>query len=114
MDSIYDANQYQPLWLKSEKAAPESNSFFNLIQNSRLWGLFPNDYHYSMLSFIDRAFSLDTNAAPNAALLARRDLLLSDAFFQMARNLKRGRIPYDSVTLKSDTILKDSFYTNAL
>jgi murein L,D-transpeptidase YcbB/YkuD len=114
IDSLYDANQYQPIWLRDEKTIPEGASFTNLIQNSRLWGLFPNDYHYYMLSFIDRAFALDTNAAKNAALWARKDLLLTDAFFRMAKDLKQGRIPYDSVTLKTDTVLKDSFYTKAL
>jgi murein L,D-transpeptidase YcbB/YkuD len=114
MDSIYDANQYKPIWFRRDKTTPEGSSFINLIQNSRLWGLFPNDYHYYMLSFIDRAFSLDTNAARNAALWARKDLLLTDAFFQMARDLKQGRIPYDSVTLRTDTLLKDSFYTGSL
>jgi L,D-transpeptidase YcbB len=114
IDSLYDANQYQPIWLRNDRTIPEGNSFANLIQNCRLWGLFPNDYHYNMLSFIDRAFSLDTNAAKNAALWARKDLLLTDAFFVMAKHLKQGRIPYDSVTLRADTVLRDSFYTNAL
>ena len=114
LDSLYDARQYKPIWIRRDRIIPEGSSFVNLIQNSRLWGLFPNDYHYYMLSFIDRAFSLDTNAARNAALWARKDLLLTDAFFQMARDLKRGRIPYDSVTLRTDTLLKDSFYTSSL
>ena len=114
LDSLYDAHQYKPIWIRQDKTTPEGTSFINLIQNSRLWGLFPNDYHYYILSFIDRAFALDTNAARNAALWARRDVLLTDAFFQMARDLKKGRIPYDSVTLRSDTLLKDSFYTSTL
>ncbi len=114
IDSFYETNQYQPLWLRSEKTIPEGTSFINLIQNCRLWGLFPNDYHYNMLAFIDRAFALDTNAAKNAALWARKDLLLTDAFFQMAKDLKQGRIPYDSVTLRTDTVLYNDFYTSAL
>jgi L,D-transpeptidase YcbB len=114
IDSFYEANQFQPLWLRSEKTTPEGTSFINLIQNCRLWGLFPNDYHYYMLAFIDRAFVLDTNAAKNAALWARKDLLLTDAFFQMAKDLKQGRIPFDSVTLRSDTILTNDFFTGSL
>jgi L,D-transpeptidase YcbB len=114
IDSFYEANKYQPIWLRENSTIPEGNSFMNLIQNSRLWGLFPNDYHYNMLAFINRAFSLDTNAARNAALWARKDLLLTDAFFLMAKHLKQGRIPYDSVTLRTDTLLQDSFYTRAL
>ncbi len=114
LDSIYDANQYKPIWIRQDKTIPEGTSFTNLIQSSRLWGLFPNDYHFNMLSFINRAFALDTNAARNAALWARKDLLLTDAFFQMAKDLKQGRIPYDSVTLRTDTLLTDSFFTATL
>jgi murein L,D-transpeptidase YcbB/YkuD len=114
MDSLYDASQYQPIWFRDERTIPEGHSLINLIQNCRLWGLFPNDYHYNMLSFIDRAFALDTNAARNAALWARKDLLMTDAFFQLVKDLKQGRIPYDSVTLRADTVLPDSFYTTAL
>ena len=114
MDSLYSANQYQPIWLRSERTTPEGNSFINLIQNSRLWGLFPNDYHYNILSFIDRAFSLDTNAARNAAFWARKDILLTDAFFLMVKHLKQGRIPYDSVTLRADTVLSNGFFAGIL
>jgi L,D-transpeptidase YcbB len=114
IDSLYDANQYQPIWQRNDKTIPEGSSFINLIQNCRLWGLFPNDYHYNMLSFIDRVFAVDTNAVRNAALWARKDLLLTDAFLLMAKHLKQGRIPYDSVTLRSDTLLTDSFYARSL
>ena len=114
MDSLYDTNQHQPIWQRYDKITPEGKSMMNLIQNCRLWGLFPNDYHYNILSFIDRAFDLDTNALKNAALWARKDLLLTDAFFIMVRHLKQGRIPFDSVTLRTDTLLSNKFYTDAL
>ncbi len=114
IDSLYSASQYKPLWQRQDRTIHEGISFVNLIQNSRLWGLFPNDYHYNMLSFIDRAFLLDTNAARNAALWARKDILLTDAFFQMVKDLKQGRIPFDSVTLRTDAVLPDSFYTIVL
>ena len=114
IDSLYAASDYKPIWLRNEKTTPEGASFINLIQNCRIWGLFPNDYHYYLLAFIDRAFALDTNAARNAALWARKDILLTDAFFQMAKDLKKGRIPYDTVTLRTDTILRNNFYTTAL
>ena len=40
--------------------------------------------------------------------------LMTDAFLQMVKDLKQGRIPYDSVTLRTDTVLRDSFYISAL
>jgi L,D-transpeptidase YcbB len=114
IDSFYEMNQYQPVWQREDRTIPEGTAFINLIENCRLWGLFPNDYHYNMLSFIDRAFALDTNAARNAAFWARKDLLLTDAFFKMAKDLKQGRIPFDTVTLRTDTVLTDSFYIASL
>ncbi len=114
MDSLYGTFQYKPVWFRDEKTIPEGRSLINLIQNCRFWGLFPNDYHYNMLSFIERAFVLDTNAARNAAFWARKDLLMTDAFLQLVKDLKLGRIPHDSVTLRTDTVLKDSFYISAL
>ena len=114
MDSIYETNQYRPIWFRNNKTTPQGTSLTNLLQNSRLWGLFPSDYHYNMLSFINRAFDLDTNAAKNAALWARKDLLLTDAFFLMVKHLKQGRIPYDTVTLRTDTLLQNIFYTTVL
>jgi murein L,D-transpeptidase YcbB/YkuD len=114
MDSLYEANQYQPIWIRNDKSTPESNSLMNLIENCRLWGLFPNDYHFNILSFIERAFALDTNAARNAVFWARKDLLMTDAFMQMAKDLKQGRIPFDTVTLRADTVLRDSFYVTTL
>jgi len=114
IDSFYEMNQYKPVWQRQDRTIPEGTAFINLIQNCRLWGLFPNDYHYNMLSFIDRAFALDTNAARNAAFWARKDLLLTDAFFKMAKDLRLGRIPFDTVTLRTDTVLTDSFYIASL
>ncbi len=93
---------------------PAGDSLLNFIQNSRLSGLFPSDYHEHMLSFIHRVFQVDSNARKNAALWARADLLMTDAFFLLAKHLKQGRLPYDSVTLRTDTVLPDHFYTAAL
>ena len=39
---------------------------------------------------------------------------MTDAFFQMAKDLKKGRIPYDTVTLRADTVLGNAFYTTTI
>jgi L,D-transpeptidase YcbB len=114
VDSFYDANRYRPQWFNEDQTTPTGDSLLAFIRNCRLLGLFPNDYHDHILAFIQRVFQVDTNARKNAALLARADLLMTDAFFLLAKDLKHGRIPYDSVTLRTDSLLPDSFYTTAL
>jgi len=114
VDSVYGANNYQAKWFKEDKTLPAGDSLLYFIQNSRFSGLFPNDYHAHLLSFIQRVFLADSNSRKNAALWARADLLMTDAFFLLAKDLKRGRLPYDSVTLRTDTVLPARFYTDAL
>lgn len=113
-DSLYHTNHYQALWFKEDRALPAGDSLLDFIRNSRYSGLFPNDYHEHMLSFIHRVFQMDSNARKNAALWAREDLLMTDAFFLLTKHLRQGRLPYDSVTLRTDTVLPTAFYTDAL
>ena len=114
VDSVYQANHYQAQWLKEDQLLPAGDSLLDFIRNSRYSGLFPNDYHEHMLDFIRRVFQVDSNSRKNAALWARADLLMTDAFFLLAKHLKQGRLPYDSVTLRTDTVLPNHFYTASL
>jgi murein L,D-transpeptidase YcbB/YkuD len=53
-------------------------------------------------------------ARKNAAIWTRADLLLTDAFFTLVKDLKQGRLDYDSVTLRKDSVLPDSIFVGAL
>jgi murein L,D-transpeptidase YcbB/YkuD len=114
VDSFYAGQQYQPLWSKAEGWLPTGDSLFSFIQNAKDYGLFPTDYHYRSLAFIHRIFSADSLARRNAALWARADILLTDAFFTLVKHLKQGRLQYDSVTLRTDTILHNEIYGQTL
>src|ERR1700749_2368580 len=96
-DSIYEAKKYTSLWNDHEKWIPLADSLFNFIENSKNYGLFPDDYYYRPISFIRRVLVEDTLARKNAILWARADVLLTDAFFKLAKDLKQGRLQPDSV-----------------
>jgi murein L,D-transpeptidase YcbB/YkuD len=113
-DSLYDAKNYTALWNSHERWLPLADSLYDFIKNSKDYGLFPSDYHYSALSFIRRVLVEDTVAKKNAILWARADILLTDAFFKLAKDIKQGRFQYDSVTLRTDNVLSDSVFTGAL
>src|SRR5258708_30325467 len=91
--------------------AAAADSLFTFISNSKEYGLFPSDYHYSALSFIERVVNEDTLARKNAALWSRADIMLTDAFFTLVKHLKQGRLDYDSVTIRKDSVLPDSLFT---
>ncbi|HMH24121.1 MAG TPA: L,D-transpeptidase family protein [Puia sp.] len=113
LGSLYENNGYNPVWSGNGKWLYPADSLFQFIENSKAYGLFPSDYHYTSLVFSRRVLT-DSLARKNTAMWARADLMLTDAFFTLVRHLKQGRLPYDSVTLRKDTVLPDSIYTRTL
>jgi murein L,D-transpeptidase YcbB/YkuD len=113
-DSLYQARNYEPVWSKNKKWLPLGDSLFAFIEKAKNYGLFPADYHFRSLSFVHRIFQADSLAQKNSVIWARSDILLTDAFFKLVKDLNQGRFAYDSVTLRSDSTLTDSVLTGSL
>lgn len=113
MDSLYGRAEYNPYWSDKGKWLPPADSLYAFIENCKSYGLFPSDYHYPPLAFIHRVLQEDSMARKNAAIWARADLMMTDAFFSLVKDLKQGRLDYDSVTLRKDTVLPDEWYTRS-
>jgi murein L,D-transpeptidase YcbB/YkuD len=110
---LYEKTSFEPLWCKKEEWLPEGDSLFNFIESSKLFGLFPEDYHISQLKTIREKFIADSFAKgdrKDAALWSRADLMLTDAFVQIVKDIKLGRLPQDSITLRKDSVLSDDYY----
>ncbi|HZI55024.1 MAG TPA: hypothetical protein VFD56_15015, partial [Chitinophagaceae bacterium] len=113
LQSIYEKNDYITLWSSQEQLKPIGDSLRVFISDANLYGLFPADYHQSLLDSIDRLFVADTfsrSARRDAVLWSKIDLMMTDAFFHLVRDLKLGRLPQDSVTQRKDSLLADEFY----
>ena len=109
---IYRQKTYSPFWSSTQKWLPQGDSLLSFIENVKLYGLFPEDYHAPQLKKIKSAFitdSLSGNERKDAVLWARADLLLSDALINIIHDLKLGRLPQDSITLRKDSLLSEEF-----
>ncbi|HTQ29341.1 MAG TPA: L,D-transpeptidase family protein [Puia sp.] len=113
-DSIYEENQFQPVWSTDQGLTTQGDSLFQFIENAKYYGLFPDDYHYPSLAFIRRVFQADSIGRKNASFWAQQDILLTDAFFTLVKHLKQGRLEYDSVTLRTDSVISNAFYREKL
>jgi len=113
-DSLYGSNGYVGIWSDKERWRRQADSLLSFIDSSKEYGLFPADYHYYSLHFIQRILQEDTMAKKNAAIWTRADLLLTDAFFHLVKDIRLGRLNDDSVTLRRDSVLPDSVFTEAL
>jgi murein L,D-transpeptidase YcbB/YkuD len=115
VNSFYIANKYQNIWSHQEKWDPLADSMYSFIQNAALYGLFRKDYHYKELSVLRDTLQKDASNKKDATLWTNADLLLTDAFMHITKDLKLGRIPVDSVFAKSaDSVITDSFYAATL
>ncbi len=113
VETVYEKSQNGTVWSRGEQWLPIGDSMYHFIENAKLYGLFPADYHFAQLSSIYTRFFNDSSSESDrkdAALWARADLMLTDAFFHIVKDIKLGRLPQDSITLRKDSVLKDAFY----
>ncbi len=50
---LYDKNNNEARWSREAKWTPVGSLLINFIENARLYGLFPEDYHFENISTIN-------------------------------------------------------------
>ena len=117
LKALYEKNGYSVLWSDRQTWKTGADTLYALISGARYYGLFPEDYHINELSAIRKQFfadSLAKHARKDALLWSKADILLTDAFIQIAGDVKLGRLPNDSVSLNKDSLLSESFFFRQL
>jgi len=95
VNAFYEENDFRPVWTDTMIWRPLADSMMNYISNCLHEGLFPGDYHYPELDSLQRSLR-DTLLRKDALLWTRAEVLLTDAFMKVARDLKQGRLQPDS------------------
>lgn len=114
---LYSKTSFASLWGGQQQWHPLGDSLFHFIESSQLFGLFPEDYHIGQLKNIREkveADSLGKGDRKDANLWALSDILLTDALVQIIKDIKLGRLPNDSITLRKDSTLSNEFYQQQL
>ena len=117
IQAIYSQNNHQPIWTGNGKWNNIGDSLYTLIDSARYFGLFPKDYYKKELDTLRNRLIFDTAGKEDkldAALWAKTDLFLTDAFVQISKDLRNGRILKDTTALRKDTALTDSFFNQKL
>ncbi|MEP7142843.1 MAG: L,D-transpeptidase family protein [Ferruginibacter sp.] len=115
VNDFYDGNEYANIWSHKEKWEPLADTLLNFIQNGELYGLFPKDYNFKNLGSLKTTLENDSLKRMDAALWTRADLLFTDGFMHLIKDLKVGRLAADSVLFnKNDTLTKKNFYSTSL
>ena len=114
VNSFYSANNYQPVWSSKENWQPLADSLHQLIGNAELEGLFPGDYHYKNLHSLIKKLDADSLKRMDAVLWSKADLMLTDAFMHVIKDLKYGRLKADSISANTDSAQVNDFFTKKL
>ncbi|RPD42506.1 L,D-transpeptidase family protein [Chitinophaga barathri] len=110
----YGRHQGAALWSKNGRAGSGVDSMMQWINAAGNYGLNPAHYHAGALNDARERFKAGKEAQKDAALWAKMDVLLTDAFFKMAHHLHYGVAPRDSVTLRKDSLLSDTALSGLL
>jgi L,D-transpeptidase YcbB len=112
--AFYEDNKFEVIWSHKEKWSTLGDSLYHYIETAELQGLFPGDYHLKNLRSLKNKLDTDSLKRMDAALWAKADLMLTDGFMHMIKDLKQGRLQNDSVSLVKDSLIADKFYVKNL
>ncbi|MEJ7766498.1 MAG: L,D-transpeptidase family protein [Chitinophagaceae bacterium] len=110
LQAAYSNNNFKTIWSHEDTWQPLADSLYEMISRAKEYGLFPSDYHFSSLTSIRSRLEVDSLARRDAALWTRGDVLFTEAYFAIARHLKLGRLPKDSITLRKDSLFNDNYF----
>ena len=110
VNTVYNQREYQAIWSNKDEFKAIADSLYGVVAHAKEWGLFPEDYHYSSLRAVWNLLKRDSASQKDAALWTKADVLLTEAYFTIAKHLKLGRLNADSVTIKKDSIYSDAFF----
>jgi len=115
LTDLYKQKLFTPQWSSSQKWLTQGDSLLLFIENAKLYGLFPADYHSRQLMALKNLFEADKfkdKETRDASSWARADLMLSDALISIFHDIKLGRLPNDSITLREDSVLTEEFISS--
>jgi L,D-transpeptidase YcbB len=108
VNAFYKENNYEVVWSHKEAWSQAGDSLYRFIENAELYGLFPKDYHFKSLQPLRKTLDTDSLKRMDARLWAKADLMLTDAFMRIVKDLKQGRLQSDSLTMRQDSVTADN------
>ncbi|MDE3213145.1 MAG: L,D-transpeptidase family protein [Bacteroidota bacterium] len=114
VNHFYEKNDFHNFWSSEEHWLPVADSMFSFIAHAKYYGLYPEDYHYRVLSSIRERIHGDSTARKDAIMWTKADLLLSDAFMRTVKDLHQGRLVPDSNSIARRPRFIDSLFVPAL
>ena len=107
---FYENRSFLPYWSDTGEAKKYTLFFLNFLDTCEYTGLVKKDLNVKGIQKLWKAMNGDTNIKMKSVKWARLDVLLTNAFFNVCNDLKRGRLYSDSLSWKNDTSTFRKFF----
>lgn len=95
---FYRERHYEPVFSSLGTFDRRYYSLARVVRDAREFGLIPRHYHWPLLDSLKQHAHKRSDASYNVTAIADVEIMLADAFFQMAHHLYHGRLDPDSLT----------------
>lgn len=99
LTSFYENREFRNFWSDNGRQLPYAIGFLNFLNTCEYYALYPKQYHAPLLDTLVRKFKADSLFSLDAMSWTKFDLLLSDAFISVLKDLKDGRMLADSISV---------------
>lgn len=103
LKNYYYNTGYEPIWSSKQEWLPQAALLVKYIENGGLQGLYKEDYHFVKLINIKSVLDIDSIKKMDAVLWANADLLMSEAYAGLLKDLRQGRLLPDSLSWRNDS-----------
>ncbi|MFN0081401.1 MAG: L,D-transpeptidase family protein [Ferruginibacter sp.] len=106
----YSKNGHAAYWSNEEKWTPNADLLIRFLHDAALNGLYKEDYHFEKIVSIKKELDGDSVKRTNTVLWANADVIFSDAYAGILKDLAQGRLVKDSTSYKNDTAKYRTFF----
>ena len=110
LKNYYYNTGYEPIWSSKQEWLPQAALLVKYIENAGLQGLYKEDYHFVKLINIKSVLDIDSIKKMDAVLWANADLLMSEAYAGLLKDLRQGRLLPDSLSWRNDSVKYRIFF----
>ena len=111
LQHLYGHNKYEAFWCSNEKWTLNAAKLLAFLDTAANCGLYKEDYHFENLKKIKSDLDTDSVKRMDAVLWANADIMFSDAYAGLLKDLKQGRLIPDSASYRNDTSKYSTFFT---
>jgi L,D-transpeptidase YcbB len=108
--NYYSKTDNLPIWSSEQKWNTTAISLVNYLQNAAQQGLFSADYNFTKIKEIKKVLDNDSLKKAPQNLWANADILMTDAYIGLLKDLKQGRMVDDSLSWKNDTSTYNKYF----